>query len=116
MTEASPIVSHRVTSWVEASFVGWHDAPFAQRLHAHWWRVRLHYRRNPVDDGRKILADLRQALAQLHQQGLADTLGMNATNEGIALWLVTALAPLDPVKIEVWRDADHLGAILEVLP
>lgn len=103
-----------LTSFVEARFTGHHDAPFAQRMHAHHWRVRFHYRRPVTADGRTILAEVRQALTPLHQAGLAETLGMEATNEGIALWLAKTLPHLVPVKIEVWRDEDHLGAILEM--
>jgi hypothetical protein len=106
----------KLTSHAECTFTGWHDAPFAQRMHAHRWRVRLHYAPKDRVDGRQIRAGLQTALSRLVSQGLADTLGMDATNEGIVLWLAGQLKHLEPTKIEAWRDSEGLGATLEITP
>lgn len=105
-----------VTSHVRGEFFGWHDKPFGERLHAHFWAVRLHYRADEQTDGRKVKKRLDSLLAEISGRALAEKLGDRATNEGIGCWVANSLADLNVVKVEVWREAECLGATVEVVP
>jgi 6-pyruvoyl-tetrahydropterin synthase len=91
-----------------------HRGPFDDRLHGHTYRVKVWIRvlGSPAD-GVRLKQDVLGRLAGLDHGMLDDVLGReNATAEGLAAHILTALAP-GAMKVSVDRD-DGPGAEVEL--
>lgn len=91
-----------------------HTGPFDDRPHGHTYRVKVWIRvLGQPADGERLKADALARLADLDHALLDDVLGReNATAEGLAAYILNALAP-GARKVVIDRD-DGPGAEAEL--
>lgn len=95
----------KTRSWVSGHFCAAHkDA--AGRIHGHTWRVRAEWTFNGKC-AEALKRDLFLALSELDHSVLPDNL---STSEAISSYLGIAL---EAVRVDVWREAEGMGAVWE---